>query len=273
MGNKRCHALLCAYDGGRFSGFQRQPPLPTIQGALEDALAALGCMVRIEGGGRTDAGVHARRQVATFRTAVSIPEGDALAVALRPHLPEGLEVLEAAQPPYSFHARFSAVGKVYRYRVAAVAEPTEELRRFAWALPDPRGFPDLEGPVLELDVEAMRRVLSACTGRHDFSRLIHPKGEGVRTRLLSRAEVHATPVEGGGFLYELSFAAPGFLRHQIRNISGVAVTAGLGRLPAGTVEALLSAPREGERWRGVRAPGRGLTLWDIQYRHGEDPFR
>jgi len=267
--NKRCHALLVSYDGGAFSGFQRQPSLPTVQGALEEALGALGCKARIEGGGRTDAGVHARRQVVTFRTAVELP--DDLAERLAPHLPTGLRVLAAATPPWSFHARFSAVGKVYRYRVAAVADPTDELRREAWVLPDPRGLPDLDGPVLALDEEAMRGVLEALTGRHDFTNLVHPRAEGERKRLLARAELHATPWEGGGAVYELGFAAPGFIRHQIRNIVGVAVTAGLGRLAPGTIERLLSG--EGERWRGVRAPGRGLYLWDIQYRHGEDPFR
>lgn len=266
---KRCFALLCSYDGGGFSGFQRQRPLPTIQGALEDALAALGCKVRIEGGGRTDAGVHARRQMVTFRTAVPLPEN--LRAALLPHLPAGLQIEGAAQVPYSFHARFSAVAKVYRYRIAAIPTPTEEDQRFSWVLPDPRGFPGVEGPLDSLDEEAIRCVLDACRGAHDFSNLIHPKGEGKRRRIINRAELHAFPREGGGTLYELTLAAPGFLRHQIRNVAGVAATAGLGLLPEGALEQLLSG--EGERWRGPRAPGRGLTLWDIQYRHGEDPFR
>jgi len=269
VSNKRCHALLIAYDGGAFAGFQRQPPLVTVQGALEDALAALGCKARIEGGGRTDAGVHARRQVVTFRTADDLPAD--LAEKLGPLLPPGLRILGAALPPWSFHARFSAVGKVYRYRIAAVADPTEELRREAWVLPDPRGFADLEGPVLALDEVAARAVLTSFTGRHDFTNLVHPRAEGERKRLLSRAELHAQAWEGGGTLYELTFAAPGFIRHQIRNMVGVAVTAGLGRLPSGEAERLIAG--EGDRWRGVRAPGRGLHLWDIQYRHREDPFR
>ncbi|AKU91745.1 tRNA pseudouridine synthase A [Vulgatibacter incomptus] len=269
MGNKRCYALLCAYDGGAFSGFQRQPPLPTVQGALEDALLAIGCKVRIEGGGRTDAGVHARRQVVTFRTAMELPVGE-LPALLAPHLPEGLQVPDAVQPPWSFHARFSAVGKVYRYRIAAVAEPSEEDRRFAWALPDLRGFPDVTGPVLELDEGAMRSVLTTCTGRHDFSNLVHPNAEGDRKRLLTRAELRSTS-ERGGTTYEITFGSPGFIRHQLRNIVGVAVSAGLGKLPPGLLEQLLSG--QGDRWRGPRAPGRGLCLWEIQYRRGEDPFR
>lgn len=270
MNHKRCYALLCSYDGGRFSGFQRQPPLPTIQGSLEDALASLGCKARIEGAGRTDAGVHARRQVVSFRTTVELPV-DELPEKLAPLLPDGLQVLAAAQPPFSFHARFSAVAKVYRYRIAATPEPSDEEERFAWTLPDPRGFPDVEGPILELDEAAMRHVLDACRGAHDFTNLIHGKGEGKRRRIVNRAELHATPATNGGTIYEITLAAPGFLRHQVRNIAGVAATAGLGLLPPGTIEQLLSG--SGERWRGARAPGRGLTLWDIQYRHGEDPFR
>jgi len=268
---KRCYALLCSYDGGAFSGFQRQPPLPTIQGALEDALASLGCKTRIEGAGRTDAGVHARRQVVSFRTRDELPPLPELLRLLRERLPPALQVLEAASPPHSFHARFSAVSKAYLYRVAALAAPDEAVARTAWTLPDPRGFPDLEGPITELDEDAMRTVLDRCMGAHDFSNLIHPKGEGKRRRILSRAELHATPAEGGGTLYDITLVAPGFLRHQVRNIVGVCVTAGLGRLPEGAIDQLLSG--EGDRWRGPRAPGRGLTLWDVRYRHGEDPFR
>lgn len=269
MAHKRCFALLCSYDGGAFSGFQRQPPLVTVQGVLEEALVRLGHKGQLEGGGRTDAGVHARRQVITFRTREPVDPAS-LPLQLARLLPRGLAVLAATEAPFSFHARFSAVNKVYRYRVVTGPAPTQWEERFCWTLPDLRGFPEVP-QVDRLDEVAMRRVLVAMTGPHDFKNLVHPNAEGKTRRLLSRAELVVRPRPAGGALYELTLTSPGFLRHQVRNIAGVAVTAGLGRLPEGQVEALLSA--EGDRWRGARAPGRGLTLWDIQYKRGEDPFR
>lgn len=271
MAERSCYVLLCAYDGGAFSGFQRQAPLLTVQGALEDALAALGMKVRVEGGGRTDAGVHARRQVVTFRPRLNSPlDTSTLPGHLAEHLPEGLEVLEAVRAPMSFHARFAATTKVYRYRVSVTPSPNDWEDRFTWVLPDTRGFPDVEA-VEALDEGTMRSILTALTGWHDFRLLAHPAAEGKPRRLLSRAELEVTDGPTGGKLYEFTFTGPGFIRHQIRNMVGLAVTAGLGRLEEGALEALLSA--QGERWRGARAPGRGLTLWDIQYQRGQDPFR
>lgn len=272
VAERSCYALLCSYDGGAFSGFQRQAPLLTIQGALEDAFASLGIKARIEGGGRTDAGVHARRQVVTLRPRLNSPlDTETLPLKLARHLPEGLTVQEARRAPTSFHARFSATTKIYRYRVAAAPSPTDWEQRFSWVLPDPRGFADLEGPVESLDEDAMRAILSSLTGWHDFKLLAHPGAEGKSRRLLARAELEVHPRQSGGNLYEFTFTAPGFIRHQIRNMIGVLVTAGLGRLEPGAIEALLSGT--GERWLGVRAPGRGLTLWDILYQRGQDPFR
>jgi tRNA pseudouridine38-40 synthase len=266
---KRCYALWTSYDGGAFAGFQRQPPFPTVQGALEAALGALGIGGKVEGGSRTDAGVHARKQVVTLRTADPV-DPRALPARLARRLPREVAVVAAREVDWSFHARHSAVAKVYRYRISTSPVPTPWERAASWVLPDPRGFPDLAGPV-ELDEGRLRATLAATTGKHDFTALVHPKGVGQRVRLLTRAEVHGRPSPGGGTLYEVTLAAPGFLRHQIRNLVGMAVTAALGRLDDAEVARLLSG--EGDRWRGARAPGRGLTLWDVGYRRGEDPFR
>lgn len=266
---KRCYALWTSYDGGAFAGFQRQPPFPTVQGALEAALGALGIGGKVEGGSRTDAGVHARKQVVTLRTADPV-DPRALPARLARRLPREVAVVAAREVDWSFHARHSAVAKVYRYRISSSPVPTPWERAASWVLPDPRGFPDLAGPV-ELDEGRLRATLAATTGKHDFTALVHPKGVGQRVRLLTRAEVHGRPSPGGGTLYEVTLAAPGFLRHQIRNLVGMAVTAALGRLDDAEVARLLSG--EGDRWRGARAPGRGLTLWDVGYRRGEDPFR
>jgi tRNA pseudouridine38-40 synthase len=264
---KHTHALLISYDGAAFSGFQRQPPMITVQGELERALESLELRVRVEGAGRTDAGVHARRQVITFRTRAAVPAD--LATRLARRLPRALAVLRHAPAGESFHARFSAVAKVYRYRVIASPDPTPWESSTGWVLPDLRGFPDLAGPVLQLDEAPMRAALEALHGRHDFTALSHPRGEGKRVRLLARVDLQVRPAARAGHVYELTLAAPGFLRHQVRNLAGLVTSAGLGRFDPAGIPALLTS---GERWRGPRAPARGLTLWDVQYREAENPL-
>lgn len=269
MSERRCYALLCAYDGGAFSGFQRHPPNPTVQGTLEDALRRLGVAARVEGAGRTDRGVHACGQVVAFRSREALDPHD-LQRRLAAELPEGLVLLAAREAPPSFHPRFSAIRKTYRYRIWTGPEPSPWAARFAWTLPDRRGFPTITAPQVSLDLRAMEETLTACRGRHDFSLLTHPRAQGKKVRWLDVADLRARPLDGGT-LVDLTFEAPGFLRHQIRNIAGVVATAGLGLLPTNERERLLAA--EGDRWRGARAPGRGLTLEGVGYREGEDPFR
>ena len=268
VADKHCFALLISYDGAAFSGFQKHPAMATVQSSLENALAAIGVPVPVEGGGRTDAGVHARGQVVSFRTRDSL-DAAALPALMAPHLPAELRILQAVEAPWSFHARFSARSKHYVYRVVTGPAPTEEEERFSWTLPDLRGFPEVEA-VERLDEEAMRAVLGAYEGWHDFQNLAHPKTSGKTRRLLLRASLEVREREAGGAGYEFTFVSPGFLRHQVRNLVGVAVTAGLGRLPEGALEQLLSG--KGDRWRGARAPGRGLTLHEIGYPPAENPF-
>jgi len=179
-------------------------------------------------------------------------------------------VRQAVQADWSFHARFSAQAKEYRYRVCTGPSPTPWEQRHTWTLPDLRGFPDLEGPVDRLDVETLRSVLTALEGWHEFKNLAHPRTEGKTRRLLLHGGLEVAERPEGGARYEFTFRSPGFLRHQVRNMVGVAVTAALGRLPEGALEQLLSG--KGDRWRGARAPGRGLTLWAIRYAPADDPF-
>ncbi|WP_373045148.1 tRNA pseudouridine synthase A [Vulgatibacter sp.] len=269
MTHKHCYALLVSYDGAAFAGFQKQAPLQTVQESVETALAAIGLPVGIEGGGRTDAGVHARGQVITFRTR-EIVDAAALPALLARHLPRGLAIRQALEAPWSFHARFSAQAKVYRYRVTTGPSPTAWEQRFTWTLPDLRGFPDVES-VERLDEAPMRAVLAALEGWHDFKLLAHPRTSGKTRRLLLRATLETTERAAGGARYEFVFRSPGFLRHQVRNMVGLTLTAGLGKLEEGVLEPLLAA--KGDRWRGPRSPGRGLMLEEILYAPKDDPFR
>lgn len=254
---RRFYALRLLYDGGPFRGFQHQPGLPTIQDALSDALGALGVRATLQVAARTDAGVHALAQVVGFATRVSL-DPDALRRALNARLPASILVLDAWRAPAGFHARGSALSRRYVYLVGAPAP--EPLRPYAWSLPDPRAFPDLPSP--SLDPDAVRAALAAAVGEHDFIAFARPGEQRGTVRTLLSAEVisaswaplHAVVLEGKGFL-----------RAMVRNLVGTAVAAGVGRAPPTVIRELLAARG---RYRGVRAPGWGLTLAAVRYPPG-----
>ncbi|HEY8529643.1 MAG TPA: tRNA pseudouridine(38-40) synthase TruA [Paenibacillaceae bacterium] len=149
--------LLVSYDGTRYHGFQTQPDGNTIQDRLEEAIRKLtGESVRVVGSGRTDAGVHARGQVANFHTSSRIP-AERWALALNSRLPEDIVVLAAAEVDPSFHARRDAVSKTYRYTVNTRRFPDVFRRRYEYHHPIP------------LDCAAMREGLRHLVGEHDFT--------------------------------------------------------------------------------------------------------
>ncbi len=257
---RRFYAVLVAYDGGRFRGFQRQPGLPTVQGALEDALAAAGVRASLAVAARTDAGVHALAQVVSFSVRADLDPA-ALRPALNSALPEGILALAVHRAPRGFHARADASSRTYVYLVGAPAPPV--LDGYAWSLPDPRAFPDLAAPAVDAGV--LRGCLAAAVGTHDFRAFARP-GEQVGTvRTVTRVEVvsadwaplHAVLIEGRGFL-----------RAMVRNLVGTAVTAAVGLAPPDAIRELLAAGAAGARYRGVRAPGWGLTLAKVTYPPG-----
>ncbi|BDG07808.1 tRNA pseudouridine(38-40) synthase TruA [Anaeromyxobacter paludicola] len=260
MQNRR-YALRIAYDGAAFRGFQRQPGLPTVQGALEDALAQTGLRARLDMAARTDAGVHALAQVVTFTARSRLAPAE-LRAALNARTPPGLLCLDAVEVAPSFHARASAVSRTYVYLVGL--PPPEPLRPYAWSLPDPRSFPEARGP---LDVAAMRAALSQAVGEHDFAGFARPGEQTAKlavdpeatVRTLLRAEVHEA---GFGPLYAIVLEGQGFLRAMVRHLVGTAVAVGVGAARPDVVGELLRAR---ERYRGVRAPGWGLTLARVTY--------
>ena len=149
--------LVLSYDGTEFSGWQVQPGAATIQGALASAIGRVtGEKVLPQGSGRTDAGVHALGQVATFATQSPIPPEN-LVIALNDILPPSIRVLEAAEAPAEFHARKSARAKTYRYRMYRGAICPPFLARYVWHYPYP------------LDEEAMQAVAGLVVGEHDFT--------------------------------------------------------------------------------------------------------
>ncbi|HVO21247.1 MAG TPA: tRNA pseudouridine(38-40) synthase TruA [Anaeromyxobacter sp.] len=254
---RRFYAMRLWYDGGRFRGFQRQRGLPTVEQALEDALpVALGqarACPRLVAAARTDAGVHALGQVVSFSARAAL-DPQALRRALNGALPDGVAVVDAWAAGPGFHARASARSRTYVYLVGS--DLPAGLRPYAWSLPDARAFP---GGASRIDPAVLRAAIGQAVGEHDFSGLARPGGQGKARRTLLRAEVvsatwvplHAVVVEGTGFA-----------RAVVRNLVGTAVAAGLGLAPPSAVADRLE---RGGRYRGVRAPGWGLTLASVAY--------
>lgn len=257
---RRFYAVEIAYEGAFFRGFQRQPGLPTVQAALEAALGALGLRPSLSVAARTDAGVHALRQVVSFAARKDL-EPEALRRDLNAVLPDGMLALSARRVAPSFHARNTAVSRTYVYLVGAPAP--EVVRPYAWSLPDARAFPGLAEPRLEPG--RMRAALAEAVGTHDFAGLARAGERRGTVRTVLRAEVvsaswaplHAVVLEGRGFL-----------RAMVRNLVGTAVASAVGAAPPGAIRELIA--RRG-RYRGVRAPGWGLTLAAVRYPPGALP--
>jgi tRNA pseudouridine38-40 synthase len=237
-----------AYDGTDFQGWQRQPRGRTVQAALEAALGTLagGVEVRAQGAGRTDAGVHALGQVASFELERGW-EPWALRRALNGLLPADIRAIEIAAADPAFHARRSARGKLYRYVLDTGAVQLPTRRRLVAHLPGP------------LDPERVQAVAALYLGRRDFASLASSGGD-VRTsvREVQRSEVR---FEGETLCYEVE--ADGFLRKMVRSMVGGLIAAGGGqREPEALAEALAS--RDRRAWPPP-APACGLTLVRVDY--------
>lgn len=237
--------LTVAYDGTAYGGWQRQPNAVTVQQRLEEALAKLaGQRVPVHGSGRTDAGVHARAQVASV-SLVTRHSPRTLRRALNAQLPEDIRVLRVQEVRAGFHARFSAKAKEYRYQMdtGAVADPF--LRRYAWHHPRP------------LDLKAMRRAAKLMLGRHDFSAL-SAKSERNPVRTVSRLTITKR-----GRVLTMAVRADGFLYKMARSMVGALVKVGEGKLTVEQLRALMAGKKRTARVE--TAPARGLFLWRVWY--------
>jgi len=245
---KRTLKITLAYDGTRFVGWQRQAEGESIQGLLEDALAKFeGGPVTAHGAGRTDAGVHARGQVAS--AAVSFPHPvDTLVRAFNAHLPEDIRVLEVADAPADFHARFSARSKTYRYQIRAGSVGDPFTRAFVWQLAE------------RLDVAAMGEAAAKLIGTHDFAAF---QSAGTETSTTVRTITRSDIVLGGADLMAYEIAGDGFLRHMVRAIVGTLVEIGRGWRPTASMAQLVDGGTRAEA--GATAPPHGLCLVRVDY--------
>lgn len=256
--------LTLAYDGTGFHGWQVQPELATVQGTLAATLRHItGETVLPQGSGRTDTGVHALGQVASFTLVAAIPAGNLLR-ALNRALPPAIRALRVEAVPEEFHARHSALRKTYEYRVfprvpRVRTQPDRIcppfLAPFAWDCP------------WHVDLERANRAAAHVVGEHDFTSFAAADPEvrsGERTEPRSavrRIFQSAWQEENGLLVYRVT--GSGFLHHMVRNLVGTFVDVASGRTEGDAIPAILAARHRSAA--GQTAPARGLFLVSVEY--------
>ena len=241
--------LILEYDGTSYHGWQSQigSGMPTIQDTLEQALSALTReTIKTHSSGRTDAGVHALGHVANFETECSIPS-EAWAPALNHWLPNDIRVLMSEEVPDDFHARFSALGKFYTYRILNRRAPSALYRRYSWHVN------------LRLNLKNMRLAAASFVGKHDFSAF---RGSGCTAKTPVRT-IRAVVIKKTGDFIEIGIEADAFLQHMARNIAGTLVEVGLGRFTPVEVKRMLKS--RDRTTAGRTAPPQGLYLVEVYY--------
>lgn len=250
MHARRVLRLDLAYDGTSYVGWQRQANGLSVQQVVEDALQTFCAPdaepLSVTGASRTDAGVHATGQVASVRIPFATP-ADAVKRGLNIRLPPDVRALDVRDAPPTFHARFDATGKQYRYRVLTAPVLSPFVRAYVWHLP------------YRVDVPPMRAAIASVIGRHDFQSF---QARGASTldaiRTLEGVEIDRQDDEIH-FVVEGS----GFVRHMVRILVGSLIEIGVGRQPAAWLAQVLAARRRSAA--GVTAPPQGLTLERVRY--------
>lgn len=242
----RNYKITISYDGTAYKGWQRQGlTRQTIQEILEQsAEKLLGYPIELHGSGRTDAGVHAVGQVASMKTAGILPED--FCEKWNRILPDDIRIRSAVLVKSSFHGRYSAVKKHYRYVVDMRDKPDVFQRKYACHYPH------------KLDVEAMGQAISYLIGSHDFTAFTDDKSEKSKKRTIYKIDI----CKEGHLLY-LDYYGDGFLYHMVRILSGTLLQIGAGEKQAeGVPEILRSRDRQ---MSGFLAPAKGLFLIEVEY--------
>ena len=241
--------LTIAYDGTAYAGWQVQPGRPTVQAEIERAIAETsGTAVKLHGSGRTDAGVHARGQVAHFDLETRMSPR-AMRFALNARLPPDIRVTAAARAPDAFHARRTAHAKEYRYTVfnGETLLPCDRL--YATQIHRP------------LDLAAMREAAAAFVGVHDFRAFM---ANPQRTVDSTVREIFSFTISRRGAFITFRVRGSGFLYKQVRGMVGALVRVGHGQEPPSRIAAWLDGPSQ-RTARVPSAPPQGLTLWKVWY--------
>jgi tRNA pseudouridine38-40 synthase len=242
------YKCIISYDGSGFSGYQVQPNKRTVQSVLEAVLTKMhkGETVRVSGSGRTDAGVHAKGQVIHFDSPLIIPE-DKWEKALNSLLPEDISILSVVSVDESFHARFHALGKEYRYVLHLSSKRNPFQRKFAYQYP------------YRLNIQAMDHASKFFLGTHDFTSFCAVKTE---------VEDKVRTIETIDFTHEddvltIRFVGNGFLYNMVRILVGTLLEVGSGERSPEDIPIILA--HKDRRLSGKTAPAHGLYLWQVFY--------
>lgn len=237
---------LC-YDGTRYRGWQRLPGREdTIQGKLEAVLSRiLEEPIEVSGSGRTDAGVHARGQVASFHCESAMDCGELLE-KLRRYLPEDIGIYSCKDVSPRFHARLNAREKTYRYRIWNSVSPCVFERRYVTVLPE------------RLDVEAMERAAALLIGQHDFSAFCG----NAKMKKSTVRYIRSIAITREGEELRITFTGNGFLQGMVRILTGTLIEVGRGQREPESIPALFGGKRAEA---GFLAPAQGLCLEEVFY--------
>ncbi len=239
--------LIIEYDGSRYSGFQSQEDVLGIQEVLENSIEEVtGENIKIIGSGRTDKGVHALGQVVNFFTKSTIP-GERFIRPINRVLPKDIRVSKSEEVGLDFHARFSAKGKRYRYKIYnhRIARPI--YRNFSFHI------------IKKLDIEKMRACLPYFIGTHDFKSFMGPK---TRVKDTIRT-IYTMKLEENGEFIDFVIEGNNFLRHMIRIMIGTIIFVGLGRIEVEEIPKIIEA--KNRRSAGLTAGPEGLFLEKVYY--------
>jgi tRNA pseudouridine38-40 synthase len=240
-------AVGIEYDGTRYAGWQHQPGQATIQDSVQKALSAVADHpVTVAAAGRTDAGVHACAQVAHFDTRAERPVRGWV-LGANSHLPPDIAINWAMEVEPSFHARYTAQGRSYRYCMLRRATRPAILRdHVCWTR-------------ATLQVEAMHDAAQALVGEHDFSSFRAVECQSTT----ALRHVDSITVRGEGPLVVMEISANSYLHHMVRNIAGTLMQVGAGEHPPAWVAEILAAKDRSRA--GITAPASGLYLWRVRY--------
>lgn len=240
-------AMILAYDGSDFKGFQALPGLRTVQSELEKVLSQLlGRPISTLCGGRTDAGVHAYGQVVGFEADLPMPP-ERFSKLLSDRLPKDIVLKALIEVPAGFHARFLARARHYRYRLRPAEEGLDPFcHRYLWQYP------------YALDLERLRRAWKQCLGHHDFK----PFARAQSSRRTTRIQVWVAELRLQADEIWLELVADSFLYSMVRNLVGTALDVSRGRLPVDQIQQVLA---EQQGLIGPTAPAQGLYLCRVLY--------
>jgi tRNA pseudouridine38-40 synthase len=241
--------LTIEYDGTNYSGWQVQENGPSIQEEIEKALGKItGEKVRIVGSGRTDAGVHARGQTASFRTVSRVP-AERFSYALNSMLPRDIVINDSCEVPLDFHARYSAKGKKYSYLILNSKFPSALLRNYAYHI----------NYCERLDIGKLRAAAGYFIGTYDFSGFMSA-GSSITDTVRTIYELN---VSNDGELIKLEYKGSGFLYNMVRILAGTLIAVGSGKLAPGALARAIQSKNRLDL--GPTAPANGLTLMKVYY--------